>query len=248
MITIRQAEEFLRNLHLQLKSTNISFSQDKIKKIIQFTRLYSNKLDITHDFKHITLVHNTGLLLLKKVKSANFSKEEKQYLIDLVVLSSLLHDCCAKTYPATNKELHHIKCAELAYKKLIILNFDSDTAKAIKMLIKCHSTTGFKVYYPKIGRSGKYSKKIVRLASKVLYDADKLQTIGILGTIRGLMNKSISQNITYKDYLIHEEKQIKKLKLKESLDFIEFFGHLEKNNESNLLKLLYTTSAHLESL
>ncbi|MFC1780114.1 hypothetical protein ACFLY9_00245 [Patescibacteria group bacterium] len=248
MISTKQAERFFRNLNLQLKHVKTSFPQEQVEKVILFAKKYSEKLDLAHDFKHIILVHNTALLSIRKRNFKNFDDEEKQQLIDLIVLSSLLHDCCAEKYPATKKELHHMKCAELAYKMLIKNHFDLNTAKAVRMLIRCHSTTGYEDYYHQIYKYRKYSKKIVKFAAKILYDADKLQTTGLVGILRAVITKYILEDATYKKLKVFNEKQQKKLKLKESLDLISFYGHIKSYNVKDIPKLLDDVKTYLEQL
>ncbi|MBN2015730.1 hypothetical protein JW766_02765 [Candidatus Dojkabacteria bacterium] len=233
MISKQEAKNFLRAVNIRSRKVILSLPNQLKQNITTYAESYSKVLDITHNKNHLYLAHNTSFSLLGKILNRRkILKEEQNKLKVLIFASSLLHDCASRKYPSyRKKDEHSYQCSVLAYKKLDNWGAERYFAQAVKKIISCHDSTGYKLGFKRITKIGPYSRKIIRLGAKILYDADKLQTIGIYGVIRGLLNGTISQDSSLNDLKSRNQKQLKKLKLKESLELCEEFGLIKKTKD-----------------
>ncbi len=127
-----------------------------------------------HDWSHIDRVRNLALHIGKKEKA------------DLKVLEAacLLHDIGRKEEMDSNgKFCHAEKGAELAEKFLIKLKLDKKDIENIKHCIISHRFRN--EYIPKT------------IEAKVLFDADKLDSIGMVGVGRAFLFSGYIKNSMY---------------------------------------------------
>lgn len=138
------------------------------KKIIDKTRKYAkkihNKIELVHDWDHISFV----------VKHAKYIAKKEKMNVRVVEMGALLHDISQEDM--TIKDLltkdHAIPAAQKAEKFLQSLNLDKETINHILDTIKYHS-------------SSEIGKAKTREALAV-YDGDKLDVVGPRGFIRAL--------------------------------------------------------------
>ena len=118
----------------------------------------------SHDFDHTMRVYNLCIHIGKKEK-AN---------LEILKLSSLLHDIGRKEEDNANGKICHAeKGAEMAGKILKKYNYNPEK---IKKIIHCIASHRFR---------GKTSPKT--LEAKILFDADKLDSIGAVGIGRAFL-------------------------------------------------------------
>jgi uncharacterized protein len=123
---------------------------------------YFEGIDPCHDFSHTQRVYNLALQLASHFKDIN---------LDVVKLSSLLHDVARKEeFGSKGKVCHAERGAEIAKKVLEELEIEREI---IKQVIYCIKTHRF--------RKGNIPES---KEAMILYDADKLDGIGGIGVLR----------------------------------------------------------------
>ena len=128
---------------------------ERIKKEI---KTYFEGINPCHEFSHTERVLNLALRIGKKENAD----------LEVIKYSALLHDIGRKEQDESNGRVDHAEIgAELAKEILKKYNFDEDRIKEIAHCIKTHRFRGNNI--PK-------SKE-----AKILYDADKLDSIGAIG-------------------------------------------------------------------
>lgn len=206
--------------------------QDKIKLIKTEIISYFNSIDSTHDLDHTLRVYNTALHIWK-IEKAN---------LDIIEVSALLHDIARleqdkSVWKICHAELGWIKAKEILKK----YSFNEDFINKVTHAITCH-----RFRWKNIPQT---------LEAKILYDADKLDSIWAIWIGRAFMfawehhaklhnNKpDISSEAEYtKEDTAYREFVVKLSKIKDKLftnearkiakyrhDFmVNFFERLEK--------------------
>lgn len=139
----------------------------------------------SHNFEHTKRVYNLCLYIGKKEKAD----------LDVLKLASLLHDIGRKYEDRSKgKVCHAIKGANIARKILIRYKIDKETIEKVIECIEAHRTRGKKRPKTKEGR--------------VLFDADKLDSIGAVGIGRAfLFAGSVGAKLHNKDVDIEKTKE-----------------------------------------
>jgi uncharacterized protein len=153
---------------------------EKLKKIVE------KKLSCSaHNIDHITRVYNLCIYL---------AKQKKKEIIDLDVLktSALLHDIARveEDNDKTRKIDHAILGAEISKDILKRLKFSD---KKIEHIQKCI-----------ISHRNRTDKKPESIEAKILYDADKLDCIGVIGIGRSFLINGKQNQHLYIDVDINE--------------------------------------------
>lgn len=132
-----------------------------IKKIEADAKKYFNKASGCHDFTHVERVKNLALHIGKKEKAS----------LDVLEIAALLHDVGRKEEMKSKGLFCHAeKSAEIADKILKKYNVDEKMAENIVHCIKSHRFRNNNI--PKT------------LEAKILFDSDKLNSIGAIGMAR----------------------------------------------------------------
>lgn len=113
-----------------------------------------------HDFDHVSRVLHNARLILKKETSANS---------EIVELAAILHDIARpEEMKANGKVCHAVLGADLCFDFLMKCGFtDNATNRQVSECIKRHRYRG--------------SNKPETINEKIVYDADKLDSIGAVG-------------------------------------------------------------------
>jgi uncharacterized protein len=123
---------------------------------------YFENVNPCHDFSHIERVYNLALQIAKKEEGIN---------LDVVKLSALLHDIAYKEQEdSRGKICHAIRGAEIARSILEELVCEESL---IEDVVSCIRTHRF--------RKGELPET---KEAKILYDSDKLDSIGAIGILR----------------------------------------------------------------
>lgn len=156
-----------------------------IKKIAKLAREYFKTAKGSHDFDHTLRVYQLCLHLGKKEK-AN---------LEILKIAALLHDIGREEEDSCRGKIcHAAKGAVLAQKILQDLKVDS---KKIDQVFHCIETHRFRG-----------SKKPESKEAKILFDADKLDSIGAIGVARAfLFAGEIGAKLHEKDIIPEKIKQ-----------------------------------------
>jgi hypothetical protein len=248
MISQASTTKILKTLKLKLRKSEILVPPILKTKLIRYAKEYTHGLDLGHNFNHLVLTHNIALKLLYKVaKNRRLPKQTIKQIRTLIVFSSLLHDCASPSDQVYDKEEHCKQCSKLSYKKLVEWKQNKNFAKAISQIINTHDSCGFRLNFAKIQSVPPYTQENIKLAAKILYDSDHLQTIGLFGVMRGTVTQHYSLN-TPEEYTEVNEKQISKLKLGESHQLVESFGQMRDSTSSQLEKKLEALKKRIENI
>lgn len=118
-------------------------------------------------------VHDTGHIYRVLYGALRIAKTEPEADVDVVILSALLHDI-GRVGEAENPGIGHAKLgAGMAYDILIKEGWDEKVAAHVRDCVRTHSY--------KAGDAPK------TLEAKILFDADKLDLAGALGSARALL-------------------------------------------------------------
>lgn len=190
-----------------------------LKKIVSYSRKTHGKLDKIHDFSHVNMVLKIAVYICKKENGD----------LDVIRAGALLHDIGQ----IEGEEAHAVRGARLSRDLLESLQLDERFIEKVVLCVKNHSRSAI--------------KKRKTLEEKIIHDADKMTTLGVLGLTRGIVyylnkgcvfdvavNKSLEfQKETVSDYLqTKTAKVIGKRLLRYSEKFVEEF------RKENLLKYL----------
>ncbi len=135
--------------------------EEIIAKIKDEAKKYFENMSPAHDWSHVERVYSLALKIAEKEKANLF----------VVKLAALLHDIGRKQEMKNPKINDHAKISEeLALKILRKYKIDEQT---IKQVLHCISSHRFR-----------NNEKPETKEAKVLYDADKLDSIGAIGIAR----------------------------------------------------------------
>ncbi|MGV8152405.1 MAG: HD domain-containing protein [Candidatus Nanoarchaeia archaeon] len=183
----------------------MNLTQNQLKKIIYFSKEQVKKNDSWHQWPHIK----------QTVKLAKILAEKEKADLKICEVSALLHDICK--YKEENGKDHGKEGAKLAKSYLCSLGLYEEDILSICYAIEQHN-------------KGKIKQTI---EAKILYDADKLQAIGVYGLLRdygwfiskgyspeSAYNNAISAEIFYrKKVYTNTAKKIAKTALKDIQKF-----------------------------
>jgi len=168
-----------------------------------------------HDWSHVERVYNLALRIAKKEKSD----------INVIKLAAYLHDVGRREeMQSKGKICHAEKGVELAEKILEKYNLDKDIIENIKHCILTHRFRN--------------DHKPTTIEAKILFDADKLDSIGAVGVGRDfLFAGSSGSNCLYTG---NEKKLLKNARdfsfTKEDSAFLEYYFKLKKVKSKILTK------------
>jgi len=199
----------------------------KVFKIIKKILKNSKSQDPAHDLSHLLRVWKFGIIIGKK-KKAN---------LGILEPSLLLHDLFRPSKGNTEKNHAEIS-AFISEKILAKCSYTTEEINKITSVINSHS------------RTKKSKKQNKCLEAKILYDADKLDGIGVVGCVRAAMlcsRKGLNFNQMVKWYLnrimdviknepfyTKEAKKLSKNKINLSLNFCR--DNLGNNRSQNIIK------------
>jgi len=155
----------------------------KIKGIVENELLGA---DPVHDVSHVTRVYNLCLKL---------AEGEKNIDLDIIKLAALLHDIggVRELQDKSGKTDHAKESAKMALEILKRFNFSEDKIKQVIHCILAHRY-----------RSGGLKPKTQE--ARILFDADKLDALGVIGLARayawiGRNNAKLYSDISLKEYI-----------------------------------------------
>lgn len=181
-----------------------------IQKIIEDTKTYFSDSRWSHDREHTQRVHKLCLHIWEKEKAD----------MEILEISAILHDIWRKHQDLSNWEICHAeKWAELARELLSKYDFDF---KKIDQIVHCIETHRFR--WTKIPNSKE---------AKILYDADKLDSIWAVGIWRSfLFAWEIGAKLHNKDVDINQTKEYSK----DDTAYREYMVKLRKIKDKMLTK------------
>lgn len=119
-------------------------------------------VDAVHGFGHIQRVH----ALCRYIGGREGADME------VLLAAALLHDAQGSHPAEGSRKGHHIQSAEFAGEVLLELGWPTDNIGSVQHCIRAHRFRG--------------SEKPSTIEAKVLFDADKLDVIGVVGVVRSL--------------------------------------------------------------
>lgn len=128
---------------------------------IEQARTFYSCDDAVHDFEHVLRVYHTAMKL-GKLEGAD---------LDILGAAALLHDSRGAEPGGAGRENHHLASAIFAGEILRQEGWTPDRIKAVQHAIRAHRYRG-KEDQPET------------IEARVLFDADKLDVIGAIGTAR----------------------------------------------------------------
>ena len=132
-------------------------------KVIENYMLLNTKSS-SHDKMHTYRVLNNALKIAKKEKNVNMG---------ILITSALLHDI-AREKEKNDKTINHaIEGANMAYKFLLDNNYSENFALRVKDCIETHRFRS--------------NNKPTSIEAKILFDADKLDSLGAVGVGRAFL-------------------------------------------------------------
>lgn len=185
-----------------------------IKEVKNKTRKFFIGASGCHDWSHVERVYNLAIKIAKKEK-AN---------LGIIKLAVYLHDIGRKEeMDSKGKVCHAEKSVELAEKILLSCNLDKKIIENIKQCILSHRY-----------RNDHQPKTI---EAKVLFDADKLDSIGAIGIARDFLFAGYLGNCLYTG---NEKKLAKNARsysyTNEDSALLEYYFKLKKIKEKMLTK------------
>lgn len=139
-------------------------NEQLLKKIKAESNKYFKSAKGSHDFEHTQRVYNLCMHIGKKEKAK----------LEILKYSAILHDIARGEQDKVNGKICHAKTGAKRAKEILIKhNFDP---KKIEEIIHCIASHRFR------GKSKPISKE-----AKVLFDADKLDSIGAVGIGRAFL-------------------------------------------------------------
>ncbi|MFZ2193014.1 MAG: HD domain-containing protein [Candidatus Moraniibacteriota bacterium] len=155
----------------------------KYQKIMGFVEkeLYCS----AHDLDHVMRVYNMALRI---------AKDEKNVDLDVLKSATLLHDIARvkEDNDKSGKTCHAMESANMSEKILISLNYPKDKIEKIKKCILSHRY--------------KTESRAQTIEEKILFDADKLDSLGAIVIMRagmwlGRNNANIFPKMTLEKYI-----------------------------------------------
>ena len=138
-------------------------SKEILKKITKFAQEKMKNADYNHDWNHILMTVNLVKYIARKEKAD----------LEIVEVATYLHDIGYSVQAKNHEEIG----AKIAYKFLQELNLSQDFIDKVCHIIEHHKLAMI--------------LKTNSLEAKVLYDADKLQVIGVFAFPRILVTLGI---------------------------------------------------------
>ncbi|MDE6385354.1 MAG: HD domain-containing protein [Eubacterium sp.] len=126
--------------------------------------------ETAHDRDHIYRVLNNCLIIAQKESNVDY---------EILMTAALLHDIGRDGKVKKHNEIG----AELAYDFLNSINFPKDKIESVCHAIFCHSNSCYGMQKT--------------LEAKILYDADKLDAVGVMGICRALIGTGNYNNPMY---------------------------------------------------
>jgi uncharacterized protein len=135
-----------------------------IEEIRQEAKKYFNEGDSSHDWSHVERVYNSAIKIAKE-ENAN---------LDVIKIAAYLHDIGRNDeIKSEGKICHAEKGAEMA--KTILSKYDIDE-KLIENIIHCI-----------LSHRNRNNYKPETIEAKIIFDADKLDSIGAVGIARDFL-------------------------------------------------------------
>ncbi len=133
--------------------------EEKVKKIMKRNKTRM----LSHDFDHVKRVQRYALLIAEKEGGDK----------EILSIAALLHDIVTQRNPGEGnllpKGMHAKLCSEKAREILVKLGYPKDKLEKVCKIISEHE----------------WSQNIERnLESQILYEADKLDSVGVFGALR----------------------------------------------------------------
>jgi len=128
---------------------------------IEQARAFYSGDDAVHDFEHVLRVYHTAMKL-GRLEGAD---------LEILGAAALLHDSRGAEPGGAGRENHHVASAIFAGEVLQQEGWDPDRIKAVQHAIRAHRYRG-KEDQPET------------IEARVLFDSDKLDVIGAIGTAR----------------------------------------------------------------
>lgn len=128
---------------------------------IEQVKQWYEQTDAVHDFEHVLRVYHTAL------KLAGMEGADKE----IVAAAALLHDVQGAAPGSEGRKDHHIASAVFAGRVLADAGWQPDAIQGVQHCIRGHRYRG-DGYKPET------------LEAKIIFDADKLDVIGAIGTAR----------------------------------------------------------------
>jgi uncharacterized protein len=212
--------------------------RDLFEKIKEEAKTYFKNAKGSHDWSHVERVYNLALRIGKKEKAD----------LEVIKLAAILHDIGRKIEDETNGKIDH---AEIGAKmaKEILEKYNVEKEK-IEKVVYCIQTHRFRK-----------NKRPETKEAKVLFDADKLDSIGAIGIGRAFLfageigakfyDKDVdvkkikeysTDDTVYREYMVKLRKIKNKMFTKEGKRIaeerhrfmVEFFKRLDKEVKGKL--------------
>jgi len=212
--------------------------RDLFEKIKEEAKTYFKNAKGSHDWSHVERVYNLALRIGKKEKAD----------LEVIKLAAILHDIGRKIEDETNGKIDHAEIgAKMAKEILEKYNVEKEKIEKVVYCIQTHRFRKNKIPETK--------------EAKVLFDADKLDSIGAIGIGRAFLFageigakfydkdvdvkkiKEYSRDDTvYREYMVKLRKIKNKMFTKEGKRIaeerhrfmVEFFKRLDKEVEGKL--------------
>lgn len=172
-------------------------SEEQMKKIEEFALEKVSKLNYNHDKDHI----------IRTVKFVEILAKKENADLEVCRVAAFLHDIGQSIQFENHEELS----VEMAKDFLKSLNLDNEFIEKVCHAIKCHNND--------------YIKNAKTIEAKVLYDADKLQVVGVFGFTRLFSDFVGLNNMTLKDAMekVHriQEERFKIFQTKSAKEMIK---------------------------
>lgn len=174
---------------------------DKIERVINFCADLTRSYDRSHNVEHHKRVFNHAKNLLDQMQ---FEKSEYDFVLELIIFSSLLHDTIDRKYGAENKPL-----------LVSFLNEHTKLSESVLWIIDNVSySKEIKYGYPQT------ENKSAQLARDIVSDADKIDALGSVGIERMIQYSRRVSGLLSDEVLIDELREHSNEKLLHLRSFI----------------------------
>ncbi|MAG08599.1 hypothetical protein CMO89_03935 [Candidatus Woesearchaeota archaeon] len=146
-------------------------SEEQYKKIEEFALDKVSKLDYNHDHTHV----------IRTIKFVEILAKKENADVEVCRVAALLHDIGQ----SVERENHEERSTKMTREFLSSMNLPNDFVENVCHAIRCHQTS--------------YVKNAKTIEAKVVYDADKLQVVGVFGFCRVFTHFAVFQNFNLKD-------------------------------------------------
>jgi uncharacterized protein len=141
---------------------------------IEQVKKWYEQTDAVHDFDHVLRVYHTAM------KLAEMEGADKE----IVAAAALLHDVKGAAPGTEERKGHHIASAEFAGTALAEEGWQPERIKAVQHCIRSHRYRGD-------------GNKPQTLEAKIIFDADKMDVIGAIGTARTIAYAVLANQPVY---------------------------------------------------